>query len=309
MGKGGKGAKKNGGSKMRTQFPAMMSDDDLLDQAVQENKAAAALALQQAQAKTEVDMGNMGDECPSKQELLATLDRIMLFDLRSGEEGMGHKPCISGGEWVFYCDESDAIEAMEAHKQEHPGARVAVGCTPLGRAFALSEGKAFGFQNSMAYPMRIQGSKAVLEAIGEADAKQLCPQALAEQLNEKTSTIPMFSVEELHEKAMSPFFFTKIDMVDYWTAKTGKPESSTPLASHLASHLLLPFSCLHYILRSQSSSPSPSPSRLPCRVPQEDGHDRLARADHANDEHPKRLEEDQARPHHQLHRVAAGDGH
>ena len=226
MGKSGKN-KKAQASKMRTQFPAM-SDDDLLDQAVSENKAAAALA------KTEVDMGNMGDECPTKQELLAVLDNIILFDLRSGEPGKGGQPCISSaGDWVFYCDENDAIAAMEAHKDENPGALVAVGCTPLGRAFALSEGKAFGFQSSMAHPMRIQGSTAVLEAIGEADAKLLCPQALAQQMNEKTSTIPMFSLEELHEPSMLPFFFTRIDMIDYWTcAQLPRPRSHSHSLSH-----------------------------------------------------------------------------
>lgn len=58
--------------------------------------------------------------------------------------------------------------------QEQTG-RVALGCTGLGRAFALSEGRSFGFSSSAKFPMRLQGSRATIKAIGDADAKRLCP--------------------------------------------------------------------------------------------------------------------------------------
>ena len=52
---------------------------------------------------------------------------------------------------------------------------MALGCTGLGRAFALSEGRSFGFSSSAKFPMRLQGSRATIKAIGDADAKRLCP--------------------------------------------------------------------------------------------------------------------------------------
>ena len=84
------------------------TDDELLDEAAATNRAAVAAAL----AETTLDNG-----CPTKAELLTALDSITLFDLRSAEvgDGKGRAPCLSpAGEFVFYVDENDAVEAIEA---------------------------------------------------------------------------------------------------------------------------------------------------------------------------------------------------
>ena len=171
----------------------------------------------------------MDDGCPTKGELLTALDSIVLFDIRSLEDGRGRDPILSpAGEYVFYVDPNDAIEAMEARKLTHPD-RMALGCTGLGRAFGLSEGAAFGFQTNAKMPMRIQGPTGIINAIGEADAKRLCPPSLRKQMNERTSPIPMFSLHELVEGTdVAPYFFSQMDMVAFWMQQTGKTQEELP---------------------------------------------------------------------------------
>lgn len=140
---------------------------------------------------------------------------------------------VHAGEWVFFVDQNDAVEALEARKQAQPGERVAIGMTSLGRAFGLTEGQAFGFSSNMTFPARMQGPKAVIEDLEhdglDAGAKALCPPELRKQLNKRTSTIPMFSLNELVEGTnTAPYFFTKADMVRYWMAQTGKAQNELP---------------------------------------------------------------------------------
>ena len=88
------------------------TDDELLDEAAAANRAAAAAALAETTSEMTLDNG-----CPTKAELLTALDSITLFDLRSAEvgDGKGRAPCLSpAGEFVFYVDENDAVEAIEA---------------------------------------------------------------------------------------------------------------------------------------------------------------------------------------------------
>ena len=216
MGKGGRGNKKPTVTK---------TDDELLDEAAATNRAAVAAALAESAGQMTLE-----DGCPTKAELLTALDSITLFDLRSAEDGdgKGRAPCLSpAGEFVFYVDENDAVEAMEARKRTNPG-RVALGCTGLGRAFALSEGLAFGFSSSAKFPMRLQGSSATIKAIGDA-AKRLCPPTLRKQLNERTGTLPMLSLQELIEGTdEAPYFFSHADLVEHWTSKTGKKAEAFP---------------------------------------------------------------------------------
>ena len=87
------------------------TDDELLDEAAAANRAAVAAALAETTSEVTLD-----DGCPTKAELLTALDSITLFDLRSTEEGdgKGRAPSLSpAGEFVFYIDENDAVEAIE----------------------------------------------------------------------------------------------------------------------------------------------------------------------------------------------------
>jgi len=194
-----------------------LTDEELLEQAAAENRAARAKEI--------------ADGCPTKAELLAALDHVTLFDLRVVEDGKATQTCLSpAGDYVFFTDVNDAAEALQARKRTHPG-HLVLGTTPLGRAFGLTEGKAFGFQTNVQFPMRLQGSTEVLNDLvrdGHADgAKALCPAHLRKQLNPRSTVIPMFSLSELVEGTeAAPYFFTKADAVQYWMAATGKPQEA-----------------------------------------------------------------------------------
>ena len=213
MGKSGRGRREK-----KVAGPAM-TDDELLEQAVAENKAAREKEI--------------ADGCPTKAELIAALDSITLFDLRVVEDGGAKQTCLSpAGDYVFYVDVDDASRALEARKLTHPG-HLALGVTTLGRAFGLTEVQAFGFSTNVKFPMHIQGSTAVIDDLVndglDAGAKSLVPKDLRSQLNSKTSSIPMFSLAELVEGTeTAPHFFTKADMVTYWMAKTGKKQEELP---------------------------------------------------------------------------------
>ena len=211
------GSKKRGGKKEKA---AEMSEDEMLDQAAAQNKAAR---------EQEVAEG-----CPTMAQLVASLDAITLFDLRVIESnGKGTQTCLSpAGDYIFYVDVNDAADAVQAAKTRYP-CRLSVGTTPLGKAFGLTEGKAFGFSTNAQFPMRMQGPKFVIRDLVQAglasEAKDLCPAALRSQLNQRTSAIPMFSLAELVEGTeTAPYFFTKSDMVEYWMAATGKPQEELP---------------------------------------------------------------------------------
>lgn len=206
----GKGGKKGGGEKkeMRTAT------------AEETNAAKAAAALAKLTMEEE-------GPCPTQGELLGALNSIMTFDLRVVKEGSGGTPCTSmEGDWVFYLDERDAIEALEARKQSHP-AKLALGCTPLGTALGLSEG---WIGSNVPHPMRLQGSKSALSAFKPHEASALCPPTIRAQMNKQTTAIPMFSLEELASGSDrgTPFFFTKLDLAEHWSAKTGKPAEELP---------------------------------------------------------------------------------
>ena len=205
----GKGGKKGGGGKKEVKTAT----------AAETNAAAAAKAL--AMLTMEED----GPK-PTQAELFAALNSVMTFDLRVAEEGSGGTPCASTeGDWVFYLDEQDAVEALQARKQSHPS-QLAIGCTGLGTALGLSEG---WIGSNVQYPMRLQGSKSVLSAFKPSEAGALCPPSIRSQMNKQTTAIPMFSLEELAGgRDAAPYFFTRLDMVEYWMEKTGKPEEELP---------------------------------------------------------------------------------
>jgi len=219
MGKGGRG---KGKSQPATTTTITASDDRLLEQAAAANRAAVAAALADSAMAPD-------DGCPTKAELLAELDKVTLFDLRSVGDGSGREPCLSpAGEYIFYVDENDAAAALEERKVTNPD-RMALGCTSLGRAFGLSEGRAFGFSTNLKCPMRLQGSSAAIEAIGLKEATRLCPPTLRKQLNPRTGPLPMFSLEELVEGTEeAPYFFSQHDMVAHWMEKTGKTQEEFP---------------------------------------------------------------------------------
>lgn len=226
MGKGGRGKPKSQpATAAATTTTISASDDKLLEQAAAANRAAVEAAL----AETASSAAALEGSFPTKAELLAELDKVTLFDLRSVGDGSGREPCLSpAGEYVFYVDESDAVAALEERKITNPDP-MALGCTPLGRAFGLSEGRTFGFSTNLKCPMRLQGASSAIDAVGLKEATRLCPPTLRKQLNPRTGPLPMFSLEELVEGTEeAPYFFSHHDLVAHWMEKTGKKQEEFP---------------------------------------------------------------------------------
>lgn len=129
-----------------------------------------------------------------------------------------------GGEIVWYADPEDAKEKLDEAKAFNPGAVLSLDVTPLGRAFALSEGW-MGPPAKETPPMRLQASTAVLKACG--DAGNTLPDKIKERMNKATGAFPIFSMDELATAEVSPHFFTKEDLVGCWL-NSGKSAESIP---------------------------------------------------------------------------------
>lgn len=222
------GKQKKKGAKQAEQ----LNDDELLDQAIAENRRLEEeRRQQQQQLEATAAVAAQAAGRPSKAEVLRRLDEsgILLFHLVSILEGNKSSACTSAdGEWVFYFDPADAKAAMEERSKTHPGP-LAVSFTPLGRAFALSEGWIKPAASNPP-PMRLQASQAVLRSFGGKIGHDICPPKIREKMNPRTSPLPVFTLAELQdeETGAAPFFFSRNDMTRRWMEKTGKPIAAVP---------------------------------------------------------------------------------
>ena len=200
-----------------------LNDDELLDQAIADNRR---LEEEKQQHQLEKAAGR-----PTRAEVLRRLDEsnIPLFHIVAVLEGNTSGACTSAdGEWVFYFDPADAQAAMEERSKTHPGP-LAVSFTPLGRAFALTEGWIKPAASDPP-PMRLQASHAVLRSFGGKIGHDLCPPKVREKMNPRTSPLPVFTLAELQDEATgaTPFFFSRNDMARRWMEKTGKSVAAVP---------------------------------------------------------------------------------
>ena len=159
----------------------------------------------------------------TKKELIEKLDKMFLFNV-CVHTGNKKQTIAVGGELVWYADPTDAKMALEQAKALDPTGAFALDVTPLGRAFALSEGW-MGPPPGQAPPMRLQASASVVQACG-ADGNTL-PDKLKAKMNQRTGPFPLFFMEELQADDVVPYFFTKEDLVGCWT-NSGKSAESLP---------------------------------------------------------------------------------
>ena len=223
---------KSSKSKSKGGKPKELNDDELLDQAIAENlRIEEERQQQQQQLRATAAVAAQAAGRPSNAQVVRRLDDsgIQLFHIVAVREGNKSGACTSAdGEWVFYFDPADAKAAMEERSKTHPGP-LAVSFTPLGRAFALSEGWIKPAASDPP-PMRLQASQAVLRSFGGKVCHDLCPPKIREQMNPRTSPLPVFTLSELQDEASgaTPFFFSRNDMTRRWVEKTGKPVAAVP---------------------------------------------------------------------------------
>ena len=208
------------------------SDDALLDAAIAENKAIAAAAA--AVAATEEANSSEGGATIwggtlSHQEIVNKLDIVPVFNIvRMPDRAMVPTEDdfgITGDPSAcWYFDHEDAKTQLEALQKENPTVQLAIETTPLGTAFALSEGWQPVPENTA---LRLQASRAGLGELPEAPDP--LPDALRERFNPRTGPIPLLGVDDFRlGNGSTPLFFGITDLVRTWTRDTGKPKEEMP---------------------------------------------------------------------------------
>ena len=205
MGKGGRKGKQ----------PAAAADDDaLLDAAIAQasaerekaeaDKAAAAKAVPVAPPGKTLTMA----------ETLAKLDTVMAFTISRLLSDGSKDTCPSpSGAVTFYTEAADAKADLEELKAADPAAQVALDFTPLGRAFALTQGL-MGLKTPG--PTKLQFSRANVSRHGQS--------GLPEELRERMSNagpFPLFYSDKLGSEQFTPVFFDVADMHEMWVTCGG----------------------------------------------------------------------------------------
>ena len=182
----------------------------------------------------------MGIRPLTKTEVIKKLDQVMVLNVVLVCDGQ--KQIIPGtdGELCFFADPIDAkaaLAAMQAELPPPPGHSIGLDFTPLGRAYALSEGWVMTRQlaGGKAPPaMRLVPSSQVVDTCGADGIKALeaqLPKQL-QKLNKRQSAFPLFFLEELQSDKVMPFFFSRDDLVTCWMS-TGKAFADLPPQLHV----------------------------------------------------------------------------
>ena len=199
-----------------------LTEDQLLDALAQENKATA-------------DRAAAGIRPLSQPEVVAKLDQVMLLNIIATGEGESQIVANVDGEVAWYADPVDAKNALaklQAKMPPLPGHGLGLHFTPLGRAYALSEGwvtKGLGGKSKLPPVMRLHPASKVLETCGEDGVKALEGQLPRElrASNKHQGAFPLFFLEELQSERVLPFFFSHDDLVACWVS-SGKAVEDLP---------------------------------------------------------------------------------
>ena len=216
-------------TKKKDQAPAAEpTEDELLDQAIVENKAAAAAAAAAAasEAASQLQTKPLPAAAAGKKrvltrhEVVATLDQVMMLNIVASGDGQDAKivPGIDG-DVVWYSSIVDARAAlgkMQEAMPSVPGFTLGLNFTPLGRALALSEGW-MGPKAGSGPPMRLQASQTVKDAVGEGVLAGSVPRHVAKN-NSRTGAFPLFFLDELQSESVMPFFFSREELIRCWAA-------------------------------------------------------------------------------------------
>jgi hypothetical protein len=203
---------------------ADLTEDEMLEQAIAENKAVADAAA---------DAAASGIRPLTKMEVISKLDQVMVLNIVAVVNGAKQIVPGSDGELCWYADVIDAkaaLSALQAKMPTLPGHSLGLDFTPFGRAYSLSEGWVSPRQlQGDAPPMRLQPSSQVLEACGADGVKTLQSQLPAQlrKHNRRQGAFPLFFLEELQSERVMPFFFTRDDLVACWVS-SGKPFEELP---------------------------------------------------------------------------------
>ena len=150
----------------------------------------------------------------TRQEVVEKLDSIPVFHLQNAQAKIFPVPNVDGELAVrWYSDVDEANSALVATQALNPDTPLQLGVTPLGTAFALSEGWQ---QTPSTYPLRLHASSRVAATL----AKELGAEPDA-------GAFPLFGCTELQSSRVLPLFLSREDMQETWRA-TGRSADSFP---------------------------------------------------------------------------------
>ena len=161
--------------------------------------------------------------CLTRQEVVDKLDTIPVFHIMTREKKICPVPDESGALAVrFYADPIEAESALVMVQALNPTSNLMIGVTPLGTAFALSE----GWQpNGSSHPLQLYGSKAVLAAVAQESGGA----ALGEG-----ASFALFGCEGLTSARVTPFWSNGASVKATWAeARPGIPCPSELQVTHL----------------------------------------------------------------------------
>lgn len=150
----------------------------------------------------------------SKQGIVDKLDTIPTFHLENTAHKIFPIPDESGEKCIrWYVDVDDAQSALVMVQALNPEVPLQLGVTPLGTAFALSQ----GWQpNEAPVPLRLHASKAVLMALAEERGQEPAADAF-----------PLYGCEELTSARVMPFWTNAADVKETWLS-AGRPPEAFP---------------------------------------------------------------------------------
>jgi hypothetical protein len=183
-----------------------------------EDQARRAAIAAEVKARRSAQSAHPGSAL-SRQQIIDRLNVVPTFSVMRatpvGHELIGLTFRAEEGErgvrcCAFFTDPTECRDALQQAQAQHPGMRLAIGTTPLGRAFALAAGWTAA-QSKAPFALRA----------APATAERLRPLLITQLAEAGLSTLwhfPVFLCEELRSPACVPVFLGREELAAAWTA-------------------------------------------------------------------------------------------
>ena len=147
----------------------------------------------------------------TEQEVVDKLDGVPVFHIMNGDRKILPVPDGGGGGTClrFYADPAEAQDVLDSVQALNPDVTLHMGATPLGTAFALSQGWA---PNGADVPLRLRAAAAVITKV----SKELSIEMDAD------SSFPLFGSSCMTSATVTPFWLSPADLHASWE-ENGRP--------------------------------------------------------------------------------------
>jgi hypothetical protein len=209
-----------------------LTDDQLLDAAIAENKAVAkaTAAAEKSSSTPEKPKASSTTTPPARAlaraEIISKLNAVPTFCILNGDSNIvaAEDPKgLEGSEvttWFTDADEAEMMLASAKEQNVEVAATLHLGVTPLGLAFAFAVG---WVESVFVGEMRVQCNSGVEAGMGAALRQQVESQGL----ESGSWVVPTFCCDELSSSTVMPIFFAQADLVAAWVA-SGRRREDVP---------------------------------------------------------------------------------